>query len=135
MKVDLSKEIIGYDGKPLVNKIDGIECALSDGTTVYLKYGLKVKNSKGEEIELVEGRKTQTIGEVLLQAVTTPLQDDKGHTIEQRTRLFELSQMFYENMEGEVELKAEDIVELKSRVLKIYFDVQVFNSVIKALDA
>ena len=41
MKVDLSKEIVGFDGKPLVSEIEGVEAFLPDGTQVFLKHGLR----------------------------------------------------------------------------------------------
>ena len=135
MKVDLSKVVIGYDGEPLVDKTEGVGCKLPDDTPVYLKFGLKVKDPNGKEIELIDDRKPKVVGDLLLQLVTTPLKGDDKHSADQRTRLFELSQLFYKNKEKTVALKAEDVVELKSRALKLYIDIQVFNGVVNAIES
>ena len=134
MKVDLSKKVEGYDGKPLVNKVEGVQSQLPDGQVIYLKYGLKVKDSKGKEVELVDDRKPRTIGSVLLECVTTPLKKDNEQTPEQRLRLFSLAQLFHKNMDGSVDITAEDVVELKSRAHTLFLDPQVFAGVVNAID-
>jgi hypothetical protein len=134
MKVDLNKTINGYDGKPLLSKVEGVQASLPDGKIVYFRYGLKVKDSSGNEIELIDNRKPRTIGDVLLECVTTPLQDDKDHTPERRIRLFELAQLIHKNKDKSVTLTAEDIVELKSRSHTLYLDAQIFAGIVNAID-
>jgi hypothetical protein len=134
MNVDLKKAMTGFNGEPLMNEISGVRASLEDGTDVYLKYGLKVKDQDGKEIMLIDDRKPTTIGDILLQLSATPLKGDESHTPEERMRLFDLSCMFHENKGKTVSLTASDVVELKNRALKLFLDPQIFTGVVDAID-
>lgn len=135
MKVDLSKEILGFDGKPLVDKTEGVQAALPDGTPIYLKFGIKVKGPNEEEVELIDDRKPRTIGSLLLELVVTPLKkDQEKNDPVQRMMLFNLAQTFYKNEGKQITLKAEEIVELKERALILFVDPQIYAGIVNSID-
>lgn len=135
MKVDLAKEIVGFDGKPLVDKTEGVQAALPDGTQIYLKFGVKVKGPDGEEVELIDNRKPRTIGSLLLELVVTPLKkDQEKNDSAQRMMLFNLAQTFHKNEGKQITLKAEEVVELKERALILFVDPQIYAGIVNAID-
>jgi hypothetical protein len=109
---------------------------LLNGSPILLKYGLKVKIADTDkEVELIDNRKPRTIGDLMLECVTTPLQkdnDDKDGT--NRLRLFNLAQEIYKNKDKTINLKAEDIVEIKDRALKLFLDPQTYAGIVNAID-
>lgn len=87
MKIDMSQQLRGLDGKPV---------SIKDG---------------GENVPM-------KLSNVCVNALLTPLEEDKKQSGEDKFKNYQLSQKIYEK--GEVELEAQDIAKVKERVGKCF---------------